>query len=181
MGMRSVRSRSAMTTPAAWVEEWRTAPSMARAVSMSSLDLGVAVAEFAEVGVVLELGVEGDAGAAGDHFADAFDLGDGQAHDAADVAQGGLGLHGAEGDDLGDVALAVFAADVFDDFGAALGAEVDVEVGHGDALGVEEALEEEAVLEGVEVGDGEAVGDEAAGAGAAAGADGDAAARGRSG
>ena len=53
-------------------------------------------------------------------------------------------------------------------------AEVDVDIGHGDALGIEEALEEQDVLEGIDVGDLHGIGDEGAGGGAAAGADGDA-------
>ena len=46
-------------------------------------------------------------------------------------------------------------------------AEVDVEVGHRHAVGVEEALEEEVEAERIEVGDGERPGDHRAGAGAA--------------
>jgi hypothetical protein len=59
----------------------------------------------------------------------------------------------AEGDDLGHLLAAVFLRDVLDDLAAAVRAEVDVDVGHADALGVEEALEQQAVLERVDVGD----------------------------
>ena len=47
-------------------------------------------------------------------------------------------------------------------------AEVDVEVGHRDALGIEEALEQKPEADRIEIGDGERIGDERAGAGAAA-------------
>ena len=75
----------------------------------------------------------------------------------------------AEGDDLADVARAPYlCGDVVDHLAAAVLAEVDVEVGHRDALGVEEALEEQVVGDGIEVGDAQRVGHERAGAGAAA-------------
>src|SRR5215203_5394266 len=57
---------------------------------------------------------------------------------------------------------------------AALDSEVDVDVGHRLAAGIEEALEEEPVPDRVEVGDPEAVGGDRAGGRAAAGADADA-------
>ena len=129
----------------------------------------------------LRTSVDGDADGALDHFGDAIDLAVGHVERAADVFDGGFGGHGVEGDDLRDLVVAVLAADVLDDLAAAVHAEVDIDIGHGDALGVEEALEEQLVLERVDVGDLHAVGDEGAGGGTTAGADGDVTARGRSG
>ena len=54
-----------------------------------------------------------------------------------------------------------FLRHVLDDLSAAVHAEVDVDIGHGDALRVEEALEEELVLERIDVGDLHDVRDEA--------------------
>ena len=73
--------------------------------------------------------------------------------------------------DLRDALRAVFVRDVFDDFVAPLHAEIDVEVGHGNALRIQEAFEEEVVGERVEVGDFQRVGDQRARAGTASGAD----------
>src|SRR5205085_7388271 len=56
----------------------------------------------------------------------------------------------------------------------AIHAEIDVDVGEADALGVEEALKEQAVLERVDVGDLHGIADQAAGGGTAARSDGDA-------
>ena len=64
--------------------------------------------------------------------------------------------HGAEGDDLRDVLAPVLLGDVIDDLAAAVHAEVDVDVGHGDALGIQEALEEQLVLQRIDVGDAQA-------------------------
>ena len=60
---------------------------------------------------------------------------------ATTVAQHGLRRHGAVGDDLADLVAAVFVGHVVDDAIAAIHAEVDVEVRHRHALGIEEALE----------------------------------------
>ena len=91
---------------------------------------------------------------------------------AAYILDGGLGGHGVEGDDLGDLFPAVLAGDVVDHFSAAVHAEVDVDIGHGDAFGIQEALEEERVLQGIDVGDLHGVGDERSGGGSAAWSDG---------
>ena len=89
-------------------------------------------------------------------------------HHAGDVAHDGARLHRPERDDLRDVLAAVLAGHVVDHFAAPALAEVDVDVGQRDALGVEEALEDEVVLDRIDVGDLQAVGDEAAGRRAAA-------------
>ena len=93
------------------------------------------------------------------------------AEDAADVAQHRFRRHRAVRGDLRDALCAVFVRDVFDDFVAPLHAEIDVEVGHGNALRIQEAFEEEVVGERVKVGDFQRVGDERARAGTASGAD----------
>ena len=97
-----------------------------------------------------------------------------EAEHAAGVLERLLGLDRAVGDDLGDALVAVLLRDVLDDLAAAPVVEVDVEVGHRDAVGVEEPLEQQPVLEGIEVGDAHRVRGHRAGAGAAAGADADA-------
>ncbi len=70
--------------------------------------------------------------------------------------------------------VAVEAVDVVDHLAAAVDAEVHVDIGHADALRVQEALEKEAVFDRVDVGDVQAVADDAARGAAAPGSDGDA-------
>ena len=65
----------------------------------------------------------------------------------------------------------VFFVDVVDDLLTALVAEVNVKVGHGNALGVEEAFKNQVVADGVDVGDAHAVGGKAARARTAPGTD----------
>ena len=112
----------------------------------------------------------------GDQLGDAVHLAERQAEHAADVAHRRPRLQLAEGDDLRDAVGAVFAADVVDHLVAPVLAEIDVEVRHRHAFGVEEALEQQAPAQRVEVGDGQRPGRDRAGAGAAAGPDRDAAA-----
>ena len=88
-----------------------------------------------------------------DLLGDAVDVGVRHVQRAADVAHDGLRLHRAEGDDLRDVLAAVLAGDVVDDFAAAALAEVDVDVGHRHALGIQEALEDEVEVDRIDVGD----------------------------
>ena len=174
MGTSSVSGRGAMTTAEAWTPEPRTRPSSFLAVSMSSRICRVGVVGLAQIGDFFEGLVDGHADGCGNELGDAIDVAIGHVEGAAAILDGALGGHGVEGDDLRDLLAAVLAGDVFDDFAAAVHAEVDVDIGHGDALGIEEALEEQRVLERVDVGDLHGVGDERAGCRAAAGADGDA-------
>ena len=76
---------------------------------------------------------------------------------AADIADHRARLHRAEGDDLGDVILAVSAADVVDDPVAIAIVEVDVDIRHRDALAIEEPLEEQPVVKRVELGNAQRV------------------------
>ena len=93
---------------------------------------------------------------------------------APDVAYDGFRRHRAEGRDLRDRIGAVLLLHVIDDAVAAVLAEVDVEVRHRDALGIEKALEQQCVAQRIEVGDAERIGDERSRAGPAAGPHGNA-------
>ena len=85
-----------------------------------------------------------------------------------DVADRRARLQLPEGDDLRDAparrapGAVVLLGDVADHLVAPAHAEVDVDVRHRDALGVQEALEDDVVLDRIDAGDAEAVGDEAA-------------------
>ena len=84
----------------------------------------------------------------------------GTAKHAADVANDGAGLHCSEGYDLGDVA--VFLADVVDNFAAAVLADVDIDIRHLVAVRVHKSLEEQIVADRVNVAKAEAVSDDCA-------------------
>src|SRR5207302_2765206 len=62
---------------------------------------------------------------------------------------------------------AVAVDDVLDDFVATIVGEIHVDIGHLDALGVQEPLERQAVLDRVQIRDAEAVQDDAASGGPA--------------
>ena len=116
---------------------------------------------------------DGIGGIVGHQLAELVDLAIAHLLHAADVAQHGARLQAAEGDDLRDAVGAIFLLHVVDDFVAPLLAEVDVEVGHRHALGIQEALEQQAEAQRIEIGDGERIGDQRARARAAPRSDGD--------
>ena len=91
-------------------------------------------------------------------------------HHAGGVLERLLRLNGAEGDDLRDLLFTVLFGHVVDDFAAATIVKVHIEVGHGDAVGVEESLENQVVVERVQVGNTHRVRDHGACTGATAGA-----------
>ncbi len=86
----------------------------------------------------------------------------------ADVAYHGARCQGAERGDLRHALRAELAAHIVDHAVAAVLAEVDVEVRHRDALGIQETLEEQVVAQWIEVGDAERISDERSGTRAAA-------------
>ena len=141
------------------------------------LVLRVGVAEFAHdtIGLLLRLLRQPQRIGQGqverprrDHLGQLVDLAVTHAEHAAGIAQHRLGRHRAVGDDLADLVATVLARDVVDHLVAAVHAEVDVEVGHRHAFGVEEALEQQVELQRVEIGDFQRPGDQRAGAGTAA-------------
>jgi len=89
----------------------------------------------------------------GDQLADAVAKGVAHVQHPAHVADRRARRHGAEGGDLAHRVLAVLFLDIVDHAVAVGLTEVDVEVGHGHALGVQEALEQQVVLQRVEVRD----------------------------
>src|SRR5208283_1296593 len=123
-------------------------------------NLAIFLHGFAQLRRIFDGLIERDIQLRGDHLGDAIDIGVRNIHGAADVLDGGLGGHGAEGDDLRDVVAAIFLCDVVDHFAAAIHAEIDIDVRHGDALGIQEAFEEQLVLERIDVGNAESVGNE---------------------
>ncbi len=94
-------------------------------------------------------------------LADLVDLAIGHFEHAADVAQRRARLQRTEGDDLRHLFAAVFLLHVADHLFAAVLAEVDVEVGHRHAFGIEEALEQQREAQRIDVGDRQRIGDRA--------------------
>ncbi len=95
------------------------------------------------------------------------------AEHAGGVARRGAREHLAEGDDLGHALGAVLLGHVADHALPATDREVDVDIRHRHALGVEEALEQQVVGERIDVRDLQRVGDDRAGRRTTAGTDGD--------
>ena len=75
-----------------------------------------------------------------------------------------LGSHGAIGDDLGDLFAPVVLRHIIDHPISPLHAEIDIEVGHGDTFGIQEALEQQVVGQRVEIGNGQRIGHQGTGA-----------------
>ena len=129
-----------------------------------------------QVVVGLERLLEARVGAVGDLLRQGVHVLQGDVEDPADVADDGAGRHRAERHDLADaLASAVLLLDVADDLLAPVLAEVDVDVGHRDALAVQEPLEEQVVRQRVDVRDAQRVRDERARGAPAPGPDRDAA------
>jgi len=63
-------------------------------------------------------------------------------------------LQRAEGNDLRDLVAPVFLLHVANDFVAPVLAEIDVEIGHRNALGIEKALEQKPETDRIEISDG---------------------------
>ena len=101
-------------------------------------------------------------------LAEPVDLSVGHLQHAPHVTQDGAGLELSEGDDLRDLVGSVFLLDVVDHLVAPVLAEVDIEVRHRYAFGIEEPLEQEAETQGIEIGNCQRPGDHRPGARAAA-------------
>src|SRR6185503_558185 len=98
-----------------------------------------------------------------DHLGDSVDLRVRHLQRPAHVFNRRLRGEGSKRDDLADGVATVETRDVVDDVASTADAEVDIDVRHRDATGVEKALKQQVVLEWIYVSDLEAVGDERAG------------------
>ena len=130
--------------------------------------------QFPQPGLQFKGPLQGHLGIFGDELGDHVRLVQADVQRPRHILYRGLGLEGAEGDDLPHPVLAVFFSDVPDNLRPAFVGKVHVKVGHGNPLGVEEALKEQVVLEGIDVGDPQGVGHNGPRAGSAAGPHGDA-------
>ena len=145
--------RGAMTTPAACIPAWRDSPSSRSAIRTTlATDSSDAIASF-RPGDSRKARSKFTSGPSGTSLAMRSPTRDRQRQHARDVAHGELGLQLREGHDLRDVLAPVLLRHVLDDLAAARLAEVDVDVGHRDPLGVQEPLEEEVVAERVDLRD----------------------------
>ena len=75
----------------------------------------------------------------------------GQVHGPAHVPYGVFCRHGTEGHNLADAVVPVLLPHVVDDLGPPVVCDVDVDIGHGHPLRVQEALEDEVVLHRVDI------------------------------
>ena len=108
-----------------------------------------------------------------DQLGELVDQAEGQLQHPADIAHHGAGLQRTEGNDLGHPVMAVLLLHIADHLAAPLLAEVDVEIRHGDAFGIEETLEQQTEAQRIKIGNGQRIGDQRAGTGTATRADGD--------
>jgi hypothetical protein len=135
-----------MTMPAAWKLVCRFLFSSLRAISKSSWYRGFSSSSrslgSSSKAFQGHLGIFGHQ--LGDHVGFVYRYVQGPGH----VLEHRLGLERAEGDDLPHPILAVFLGYVIDDLAPAFEAEVHVKVGHGHALGVQEAFEQQAIAQG---------------------------------
>ena len=116
-------------------------------------DLLVLLIKLGQLGLGLECLGQGHARIRRDQLGDAIDETIGVAQHPAHVPYHRLGRHAAEGDDLGHRIPAIHVGDVLDHLVPSVHAEVDVEVGHGYPLRVQEAFEQQVKFQRVEVGD----------------------------
>ena len=94
---------------------------------------------------------------------DALSHGIGESQNTRTVFDGRLCLDGGIGDDLSDSLLAVLLRCVPDHVRASTFVEIDVDIRHRDAFGVQESFEEQSVFDRIEFGDSQRVGDHGAG------------------
>src|SRR5579875_3564639 len=160
-GMWSISGSRLMITPAACTPACRISPSSPRAVSMTWRTSGSASYSARSSPASPYRGWPGS------KIPDRVR----EAEHPCRVLDRSLGLDRAVRDDLSDPVLAIFLGDITDDIAATALVEVDVYVGHRDALGVQEPLEHEPVRDRVQVGYPHRVGHDGPGGGPAPRAD----------
>ena len=124
------------------------------------VDRPVDVFQIAGFFVLLFIAGQRDAEFVRDHLCDPVGVSVRPTQHAAHVADHRLCAERAEGDDLRHGAVAVFLADVLDDLGPAVLAEIDVDIRRADAFGIQEPFEQQLELDRINVGDAHGVGNQ---------------------
>ena len=119
----------------------------------------VGLIEVAELLAEPQCVIQGDVQGVGHQLGDDVHIGVGHIQHPAHVPDHAPGGHGAEGDNLSHMVIAVLAADIVHHLAPAGIAEVHVDIRHTHPLRVQEPLKVQAVLHGVDIGDAEAVAD----------------------
>ena len=127
----------------------RCMPDLALEVERDLDQLGHArvLLELSQLRLLLHGFFQCDAQCVRHELGDLVHFGVGDVEHPADIADHALGEHGAVGDDLGHMVLAVFFGHVLQDLVAAVHAEIHVDIRHADAFGVQEPLEQQVVRE----------------------------------
>ena len=125
-------------------------------------DLGILLDHRAQGRLFLEGVLERDVEPGRNQPVDLLDPRQGNAQHPAHVLDRRLGLHRAEGANLGHVGVAVLLPDVVDHLVAPLLAEVDVDIGRLGAIGVEKPLEQQVVLDRADIAEVQGVADQGA-------------------
>ena len=131
----------------------------------------VLLVELAQLVLIGQRFFESDTNLERNQLRDAIDVTVWVTEHAAYVTDDSTRRHRSERNDLRDVIATIALRDVVDDPIAAVDTKVDVEIGHRDALGVQEALEQQIVLDRIEIGDAQRIRHQRARAGAATRAD----------
>ena len=150
-----------ITTPAACTEELRAKPSRRAPRRELPARADPVSRELAEARLGFDRVLELDVQDVGHQLGDALDVGEAHVEHAAYVLDGGARGQGVEGDDLRHLLAAVFFGDVLNHFAAPVHAEIDIDIGHADALRIQEALKQQAVLQRIDIRDLHRVADEA--------------------
>ncbi len=152
-----------ITTPAACTEQLRARPSRRSATFNTSSIARIFPGRFVEARLLLNGVFERDVQDVGHHLGEPLHVREGHFQHAAHVLDGGARAQRIERDDLRHLLAAVFLGDVLDHLAAPVHAEIHVDIGHADALGIQEALEQQPVLQRVDIGDRHRVAHQAAG------------------
>ncbi len=122
----------------------------------------VLAASFGQLRALGKRRIQGNPQLVRDQLRRPVDLRIGHVQHTADIAHRCLRGHRTEGDDLRDMFAAVLAHHIIDHLIPPLIAEIDVDIRHRDAFGIEEALEQQIVPDRINVRDLQDIGDQAA-------------------
>ena len=163
-GTSSFSGSGEITTPAACTEQLRARPSRLQRDIQHLVDARILLRSLVEAGLLLESPPSSlMLSSFGTSLVMRSTSAKRHVEHAADVFDRRARAQRAERDDLRHLLAAVLLGHVLDHFAAAVHAEVDVDIGHADALGIQEALEQQAVLQRIDIGDLHRVADQAAG------------------
>ena len=124
-------------------------------------DLLISLVKLSQFRIDLKGSVNSDVQLIGDHLGKGIHIGIGQIHHPAHIPDYALCRQGTKGNDLNHLLRPIFTAYIVYDLLPSFVTEVNINIGHGNTLRIQETFKQKIISDGIDIGDLQRIGNNA--------------------